>query len=245
MKYFSSPSQAFSNLFSLTCIAASALLTAYCIWQYCKNDDSSVVRFVEYNHGRDNIYPGITICLRDAYKPGTFSYRIEQNMYHSFIAGMDILKTDSEKRIFLNKTSGGQSIFIANRSQTLTTDQEEMISNFTRKLENLYESDDVKNIKDYLLFSSVSTYHPGIPPRTYHYPTNQSLSGTNWIPNSYPSFSSTTKRCWTFEPPDSLNEKIASYSVLFNRSIWSIFPSDFMFYIVIKLRYVFFASINL
>ena len=56
--------------------------------------------------------------------------------------------------------NSGQSTLTANRSKSLSADQEEIISNFTRKFEHVYKNNDVKNINDYLLFGTMATYQP-------------------------------------------------------------------------------------
>ena len=73
MKYSGKFFQVFSSIFSLICIAAAVFFMVYCTVQYCKNEDSSVIRFAEYNKNKDNIYPGITLCFRDYFKPDTFA----------------------------------------------------------------------------------------------------------------------------------------------------------------------------
>ena len=102
--------------------------------------------------------------------------------------------------------------------EKITDDQEKIIGNFTRKIENLYETNDIKNLNDYVLFVTMSTYKPGL--RVYHYPSNKSFTNTTWVPVFYPSFSSPRKRCWTFELPYSPMEKIVSYGVMLNKTIF-------------------------
>ena len=42
----------------------------YCTCQYCKDEDSSVVHFAEYNQVKSNIYPGMTLCFEVSTKTG-------------------------------------------------------------------------------------------------------------------------------------------------------------------------------
>ena len=218
MKDSSLPFQTFVNLFSFTCILASGSLIVYCTWQYCKNEDFSVVRFAEYNHRKNDIYPGITLCLRDDYiKESTFS-PFEQKMYKSFIGGRKILKSDREKRAYLDRRSNRKPNPIANRPKSITADEEEIISNFTSKLEHIYINNDVKNINDFLSFGTMATYRSGWS--AYHYATNKSFQKEKWVSNYYLSFSPSHKRCWTFEPPIKSNDIMLSYSVMFNKSIF-------------------------
>ena len=226
MKYYSVGFRVLTKISSLTCIGATLLLIAYCTWQYCKNEDSSVVRFAEYNHGKESIYPGITLCFKDFLKPDIFSCYFEKTMYESFINGRDIDENALKKICYLGTRGGRQPTLIPNPSRPIlrppsnpiSIDPDELVSNFTRKLENTYENNDVKNIYDYLLFCTMTTYQLGW--NAYHFPSNRSLGNTSWIPHFYPSLSSPQKRCWTFEPPYSSNDKMISYGVMFNKSIF-------------------------
>ena len=85
-------------------------------------------------------------------------------------------------------------------------------------MENLYETNDVININDYILFGTMATYQPGLS--VYHYPSKESLSNTTWVPTFYPSFSSPRKRCWTFEIPYSQGNHIQTFGVMLNKSIF-------------------------
>ena len=80
------------NLFSLVCITLSGFFLVYCTYQYCQNEDSSVVNFSRYNDGMDNIYPGITFCFHDYFVEGTFSDKFEKKIYQQFLQGDGIFK---------------------------------------------------------------------------------------------------------------------------------------------------------
>ena len=54
----------FQHFLTLMCTAATVFFIVYCTFQYCKNEDSSVVHFAEYNEGKNNIYPGLTLCFQ-------------------------------------------------------------------------------------------------------------------------------------------------------------------------------------
>ena len=283
MKYSRGAFQIFSSFFSLICIAAAVFFMVYCTLQYCKNEDSSVVEFAEYNKGKDNIYPGITLCFRGYLKDDTFANNFEEMVYRDFINGNDIFENEQQKLAYIRalerdetnqipdgnekqtsndqensskndnkekpqkggkhnasgnegakpkgktrKTRSSNSDVITNNagkskensgfSEKITADQEEIIRNFTRKIEDLYETNDIKNLNDYVLFSTMSTYKPGL--RVYHYPSNKSFTNTTWVPVFYPSFSSPRKRCWTFELPYNPMEKIVSYGVMLNKTIF-------------------------
>ena len=278
-----------SNLFAVICIAATVFFMVYCTIQYCKNDDSSVVNFAEYNRGKDNIYPGVTLCFSEYFKPETFSdnkmaSKFEKIVYKDLIEGNTPFESKQRKLAYLKvlenakskqeasentKTTNTESVETTQRnkeeenptkdkkgngrnannaakatsrkerstsddtkrntvgksrpgasfSEDLTNEQEDIVSNFTRKMENLYESNDVININDFMLFGTMATYQPGL--RVYHYPSKQSLSNTTWVPTFYPSFSSPRKRCWTFDIPYKPMEKIVSYGVMLNKSIFA------------------------
>ena len=266
-----------SHFFALICISATVFFMVYCTIQYCKNDDSSVVNFAEYNKGKDNIYPGITLCFYEYFKSETFANRFEKKVYKEFIEGITPFETKQQKLAYIkslerqvtsvnrkttdteyvetnkrNKEEGnrtrdknvkdGNNVAKGNSrkerstdadmkreinekskpgarfSAELTNEQEDIISNFTLKMENLYETNDVINMDDYMLFGTMATYQPGLS--VYHYPSKESLSNITWVPTFYPSFSSPRKRCWTFEIPYKPTEKIFSYGIMLNKSIF-------------------------
>ena len=97
MKYSGKFFQVFSSIFSLICIAAAVFFMVYCTVQYCRNEDSSVIRFAEYNKNKDNIYPGITLCFRDYFKPDTFGHEFELKIYKDFIDGNAIFENNFQK----------------------------------------------------------------------------------------------------------------------------------------------------
>ena len=81
------------NLFTLICITLSGFFLVYCTYQYCQNEDSSVVTFSRYNDGMDNIYPGITFCFHDYFVEGTFSDKFEKRFISSFYEEMGYSRT--------------------------------------------------------------------------------------------------------------------------------------------------------
>ena len=283
MKYSGKFFQVFSSIFSLICIAAAVFFMVYCTVQYCRNEDSSVIRFAEYNKNKDNIYPGITLCFRDYFKPDTFGHEFELKIYKDFIDGNAIFENNFQKMAYMrvlerleakqmenqnkkqntdeseegnkikkektnqkkendsddnndkrpskersrkersnveNEEIGNNEKYTvsADLSEGLTAEQEEIITNFTRKIEDIYKNNDVRKLDEYMIFGTMATYQPGM--RVYHYPSNMSLGNTTWIPTFYPSFSSSRKRCWTFQLPFRYKEKIVSYGIMLNKSVF-------------------------
>ena len=145
-----------NTLFTALCITIALIFTSYCIYQYFKNEDSSVVTFSEYHDEEDNIYPGITLCFREYLKPGKLTRVEEQKFYNRVIEGRALFEKISQKKKYL-KTLKYKKI-----SDNLTVEQEEQIKNVTQKLMKIFQDNKVLNIKDYLLFGFIKTNVAGM-----------------------------------------------------------------------------------
>ena len=213
-----------NTLFTALCITIALIFTAYCIYQYCKNEDSSVVTFSEYHDEEDNIYPGITLCFLEYLKPGTLTWEEKKKFYNKVIEGRALFEKISQKKKYL-KTLKYKKV-----SDDLTVEQEEQIKNVTEKLMNIFQDNVVLNIKDYLLFGFIRKNVAGM--YVHEFLRNRSWRLDNlgfrfdqqrnetWIPIFYQSLSDIYRRCWTFEIPYNNTEQVQTFGVMLNRSIF-------------------------
>ena len=98
-----------NTLFTALCILVAICFTVYCTYQYCKNEDMSVVTFSEYHDGEDNIYPGMTLCFRQYHEKGSFSEgkqgKKEKFIYHKeLLEGHPLFETVEQKMSYLKST---------------------------------------------------------------------------------------------------------------------------------------------
>ena len=99
-----------NTLFTALCTLVAIFFTAYCTYQYCQNEDSSVVTFSEYHEHEDNIYPGLTLCFRKYHEEGTFSMDMEKwKYYKEFLEGQNLFETTAQKMSYLRSLETSQS----------------------------------------------------------------------------------------------------------------------------------------
>ena len=99
-----------NTLFTALCTLVAIFFTAYCTYQYCQNEDSSVVTFSEYHDQVDNIYPGLTLCFGQYHEEGTFSMDMEKWIYYKeFLEGRAVFETTAQKMSYLRVLSSAQS----------------------------------------------------------------------------------------------------------------------------------------
>ena len=212
-------------VFTIICIAVAIFFTAHCIYQYCKNEDSSVVTFSEYHSGQDTIYPGLTLCFRQYYRKETFSDKNEKDAYlNRYLEGKTLFKNNRERKRIADRFNRG-------RKKGKQANQEEVIKSIKRKFEDLYHNNTAIIIEDYLLFGLTKYSNAGMA--VYEFPKNARWKMSNvgeqifekqgnegWKPLYYPSPSDIFKRCWTFEIPFDAGKKIEGFGVMFNKSIF-------------------------
>ena len=68
-------------------IIATIVLISYNIYDYGKNEDTSVISFQRYNENKNNIYPAITLCFTDYLNPNLFKNTSHENDYKNFLSG--------------------------------------------------------------------------------------------------------------------------------------------------------------
>ena len=99
-----------NTLFTAVCILVAIFFTVYCTYQFCQNEDSSVVTFSEYHDQVENIYPGLTLCFGKYHEEGTFSRREEKWIYYKdFLDGRALFETTAQKINYLSKLEDAQS----------------------------------------------------------------------------------------------------------------------------------------
>ena len=151
-------------VFTIICIAVAIFFTAHCIYQYCKNEDSSVVTFSEYHSGQDTIYPGLTLCFRQYYRKETFSDKNEKDTYlNRYLEGKTLFKNNRERKRIADRFNRG-------RKKGKQANQEEVIKSIKRKFEDLYHNNTAINIEDYLLFGLTKYSNAGMA--VYEFPKN-------------------------------------------------------------------------
>jgi hypothetical protein len=52
-----------NNLFNLFCVIATVSLTIYCICNYLRNEDVSVVNFTTFYGSKEDVYPSFSFCI--------------------------------------------------------------------------------------------------------------------------------------------------------------------------------------
>ena len=73
--------------FLTICVISTLLLISYCVYQYALNEDTSVIAFQRYNANEDNIYPAVTLCFGDYFKPNMFENSSDEDDYKDFLSG--------------------------------------------------------------------------------------------------------------------------------------------------------------
>ena len=68
-------------------IIATIVLISYNIYDYGKNEDTSVISFQRYNENENNIYPAITLCFTDYLNPNLFKNASHESDYKNFLSG--------------------------------------------------------------------------------------------------------------------------------------------------------------
>ena len=79
-----------NNLFHSLCVMASVSLTTYCIRNYLRNEDVSVVNFTTFYHSKEDIYPSFSFCIGPPFLEKKFdAYGNDVNMttYTKFLEG--------------------------------------------------------------------------------------------------------------------------------------------------------------
>ena len=115
--------------------------------------------------------------------------------------------------------------------KNLTAEEKELIQNFTNKLKSLYTDNTAIDIKDYLLFGLIRTSNTGMHVHEFNRDRSWILdnwgdrldqqANETWKPLFYPSLSDIYKRCWTFEIPYNRNDRVHTFGVMLNRSIFA------------------------
>ena len=75
------------SIFFAILIIATIVLISYNIYDYGKNEDTSVISFQRYNDNEKNIYPAITLCFTDYLNPNLFNNTSHENEYKDFLSG--------------------------------------------------------------------------------------------------------------------------------------------------------------
>lgn len=78
------------KLYIVCCNLVTISLTIYCIHRYIKNEDSTEVKYTDFNTDEDSIYPSMSFCLRDPFIEEKFnSYGLSLNIssYRDFLKG--------------------------------------------------------------------------------------------------------------------------------------------------------------
>ena len=111
-----------NKIFTTLCIVIAIFFTVYCTYQYCKNEDSSVVTFSRYHDQADNLYPGMTLCFRRHHEDGTFPTDIDRDLYYKyFLEGETLFETFGQKRNYLRYLESAQSSGTANDQKSNET----------------------------------------------------------------------------------------------------------------------------
>ena len=82
-----------NKMFFLICVIATILLTSYCLYQYIRDDDFSLISFMKYHKDRDSIYPAVSLCFSDFLNRTLFENISSEEEYKDFLRGY--IKDDS------------------------------------------------------------------------------------------------------------------------------------------------------
>ena len=80
-------STAVNKTFFLICVIATILLTSYCLYQYIRDDDFSLISFKKYHKDTDSIYPAISLCFSDYLNRSLFQNASSEKEYKDFLRG--------------------------------------------------------------------------------------------------------------------------------------------------------------
>ena len=80
-------STAVNKTFFLVCVIATILLTSYCLYQYIRDDDFSLISFKKYHKDKDSIYPAISLCFSDYLNRSVFQNISSEEEYKEFLRG--------------------------------------------------------------------------------------------------------------------------------------------------------------
>ena len=75
------------TIFFAILVIATIVLISYNIYDYGKNEDTSVISFQRYNGNENNIYPAIHLCFTDYLKPELFQNTSHEKEYIKFLSG--------------------------------------------------------------------------------------------------------------------------------------------------------------
>ena len=73
--------------FLACCIIATISFTSFCIYQYQRNDDTSVISFRKFHENENSVYPALVLCFGDYLKHDAFHNDTHENRYKSFLEG--------------------------------------------------------------------------------------------------------------------------------------------------------------
>ena len=76
-----------NRTFFFVCVIATILLTSYCLYQYIRDDDVSLISFKKYHKDRDSIYPAVSLCFSDYLNRTLFKNVSNEEEYKDFLRG--------------------------------------------------------------------------------------------------------------------------------------------------------------
>ena len=74
--------------FLLICVVTTVALTIFCIYQYSRDEDVSLISFKKYHEDEDSIYPAITLCFTDYLNGSAFKDNVSEAEYKKFMKGL-------------------------------------------------------------------------------------------------------------------------------------------------------------
>ena len=76
-----------NKIFFLICVISTIFLTSYCLYQYIRDDDFSLISFKKYHRDKDNIYPAVSLCFSDFLNHTLFENISSKEEYKDFLRG--------------------------------------------------------------------------------------------------------------------------------------------------------------
>ena len=162
----------------------------YCYYQYQLNNDVSIVDFKEFHGNDDFTYPSVTLCLRTEF--------LEEKLKDEQI--------NMDKNSYYDFLSGE---FWQDSMMEVVYD------NVTKSIENYFLGASIWSF--YTLHSGWREY------RYLHKEGKRKLSlngASHFIPKFYTSFRDAHEKCLSFDIPNDLPDKISSFGLFFNNSIF-------------------------
>ena len=181
-------------VYHLICILATIAMTIYCIYQYQLNKDVSIVEFKEFNTDEDFIYPSITLCFKTKFiedKLNDDEKGIDLTSYSNFLLG-EYWNDNMMDIDFDNVTTRIEDYLLGARIWSFYTLDLGWV-------EYIYLNKKVLNSE----------------PISSGWSTEKSFN-----PKFYASFRDVLGKCFSFDIPNNLPDKIHIFELFFNNSIF-------------------------